>query len=384
MKTQLLQDFDESGSAGDRTPAPPGAPAPLPAVHPVPEAGHVPHAAGPDTPAPPRPAPYAQRSQAPPAPAAAVWHRPQAQGAVDGQSVQRADAGAMGGATAAPQAAAGQMRPPGTPTPSQARAAHARQHAAAGAWTGPRPLPPEARTAATGAAASPPPIAAAPAADLPDWLTERLREDAEQETDRQRKRLMARRALGWSAAATVVAMLAVGGYWFYQESRVDGALDVVANTSPAAPALEAAPRVGRTAAAPAPASPPASPAAPVSGTSVDMAPSPADAAPEAAHVAGHADAAQAPVQSGAANAPPEVAAATQPAPPIRKTSTPRHHQPAAHVEARTRTAVRADSEPTPDQRRWETLMQCRALGYDERECRRRGCMMTRFGLACPG
>lgn len=404
MKTQLLQDFDESGSAAaDATPAPP------PAGHPPDGPAQARRATGRDAPAPPRPAQYAQRPQAPPAPSAAVWHRPQAQAAQGrasaGQSAQRGDAGAMGGA--APDSA-GQMRPPGAQTPSSTQATQSRQHAAAGAWTGPRPLSPELRAAAAdahareqaraqAAANTPPPADPAPAADLPDWLTERLREDAEQEADRQHKRLMARRALGWSAAATVVAMLAVGGYWFYQESRVEGALDVVANTSPAAPVREANLRADTPAAVPAavpaPQPPAASaaiaarvpaPGAPASpGTDVQTAPGPADTTPDTAHAASRPDAKRASDPAVDANAAADPAAARAVS-PVRTASAPRHRKPASHAEARTRTAVHADKEPTPAQRRWETLMQCRALGYDERECRQRGCMMTRFGLACPG
>jgi hypothetical protein len=29
-------------------------------------------------------------------------------------------------------------------------------------------------------------------------------------------------------------------------------------------------------------------------------------------------------------------------------------------------------------------MQCRAHGYDERQCLQRGCEMTRYGFACKG
>jgi hypothetical protein len=36
------------------------------------------------------------------------------------------------------------------------------------------------------------------------------------------------------------------------------------------------------------------------------------------------------------------------------------------------------------QRSEETLMQCRAHGYDERQCLQRGCEMTRYGFACKG
>jgi hypothetical protein len=45
-------------------------------------------------------------------------------------------------------------------------------------------------------------------------------------------------------------------------------------------------------------------------------------------------------------------------------------------------AVAAD--PSPRQRREETLMQCRAHGYDARQCIERACTMTRYGLACKG
>jgi hypothetical protein len=44
----------------------------------------------------------------------------------------------------------------------------------------------------------------------------------------------------------------------------------------------------------------------------------------------------------------------------------------------------APAEPSPRERREETLMQCRAHGYDERQCIRRGCAMTRYGFACRG
>jgi hypothetical protein len=44
----------------------------------------------------------------------------------------------------------------------------------------------------------------------------------------------------------------------------------------------------------------------------------------------------------------------------------------------------AATEPSPRRRREETLMQCRAHGYDARQCVERACTMTRFGLACKG
>src|SRR6059058_1970955 len=111
----------------------------------------------------------------------------------------------MGGAqgrTAQGPAAAGQMRPPDGQEAAQAT--QSRQRAPEGAWAGPRPLPPEARTAAPEAHTAPraqaqahtqasaaPPIRPAADPDVPDWLAERLRQDADQEAQRQRSRVMA-------------------------------------------------------------------------------------------------------------------------------------------------------------------------------------------------
>ena len=365
MKTQLLQDLDESGSKA-------GADAARAAQ---PQAEQQPYAA----------------------PPAAVWQRRQApvtptqRSAPPAQSVQRAEPGMMGGATGAAvqgPPAAGQMRPPGGREPAQA--APSRQRAPEGAWTGPRPLPPDARTAATDAHAraqvhtqppEPPPLHPAAAPDIPDWLSERLREDAEHEAQRQRSRVMARRALSWSAAATVVAMLAVAGYWFYQESRVEGALNVVANTSPA-PAASMAPVK--------PVLPGSSPvtAAPAADRSAaPLAPEPvATAAPPPAPVAAPGTPAPEPAPEPASEpSRPErlQASAAQPAAAQDNIEHPAPHR-KRHAKPVTRPQATADTGPTPAQRREETLMQCRVLGYDARECSRRGCMMTRFGLACPG
>ena len=363
MKTQLLQDFDESGSKA-------AAEAARAAQVQEPQQAEQPYAA----------------------PRAAVWQRRQAavtptqRSAPPAQSVQRAEPGMMGGATGAAQGppAAGQMRPPGGQEPAQA--APSRQRAPEGAWTGPRPLPPDARTAATDAharaqvhtqAPEPPPIHPAAAPDIPDWLSERLREDAEHEAQRQRSRVMARRALSWSAAATVVAMVAVAGYWFYQESRVEGALNVVANTSPA-PGASVAPVKPVV-----PASAPATPAAAADRTASPVPQEPvANAAPPAAPVA-------APIIPAAVPAPeagtpePRQAGAAQPEAAQDNIEHPAPHR-KRHARPVTRAQAAVDAGPTPAQRREETLMQCRVLGYDARECTRRGCMMTRFGLACPG
>jgi hypothetical protein len=72
---------------------------------------------------------------------------------------------------------------------------------------------------------------------------------------------------------------------------------------------------------------------------------------------------------------------------------PKHKRSSAHRQAKTvaSATVRAEErrDERPDQRSYrqryeETLMQCRAHGYDERQCLQRGCEMTRYGFACKG
>jgi hypothetical protein len=63
---------------------------------------------------------------------------------------------------------------------------------------------------------------------------------------------------------------------------------------------------------------------------------------------------------------------------------------ARHAEARdetrneTRDRAPAALTPSPRERREETLMQCRAHGYDERQCFQHACTMTRYGFVCKG
>ena len=78
-------------------------------------------------------------------------------------------------------------------------------------------------------------------------------------------------------------------------------------------------------------------------------------------------------------------------PPRRKRSTTRKH-PKAQTVASARESRGGDREDEGErqgersyrQRYEETLMQCRAHGYDERTCLQRGCEMTRYGFACKG
>jgi hypothetical protein len=228
--------------------------------------------------------------------------------------------------------------------------------------------------------------------EVPAWLAERLALDAERQQRTERSRLWTRRLVSWGAAGILLALLAGGGLYLYDQSQVEGALVVVANTNPADPPkaapASAAPRVDTAQASqslPVPA-----PAAPVS--------------PEGSIAAGNtavSGSAVAQTDAGAGQPAPESPALVSTTPPASSaaqagqvgqaedqpadSAPPRHQR--SHVRKRLKaeaSARAAKVEPSARQRREETLMQCRAHGYDERQCLRRGCEMTRYGFACKG
>jgi len=330
MKTQLIQDFDESGSA-------PAAPAAL-AAAPPPAAPPRPVAA------PPRAAEALERNAEPiTRPRPAVWRRPQqvrAPAPAQGFAPQPPDFASAGGQTTVPDLAA----------PLNAGLARSQRDT----------------TDVNGDS---------------EWLATLLARDAEELSAAQASRRRTRRLAAWGAAGVALAVLAAGGLWLYQDNRVEGALVVVASTSPApaaapAPAPAAAARPSLTGASAAlstssgvaPARVPAMPLTPTAPASTDK-PAPVapltvekeSAAPSYAEPEKHARAAQ-----------------TVPAP------RPRHTQVRKHPKPEATAGIPADTEASSRQRREETLMQCRAHGYDERQCLQRGCEMTRFGFACKG
>lgn len=356
MKTQLLQDFQESGSA--------------------------PATAGPPAPPPPPPP---QRPAAPPR-RPAVWHGPGAQRTEAVAAVQKADPGAM---QRAPETSA---RGKGVAIEALAdRLAAARTaHAAAppvdeatlpGSEARPRPQPPPAP--------APPPVGdrhdvphhiphpvpppqgdagTIPRPVQPDieaeWLAARLREDAAAPAWTS---MWKRRLVTWSIAGGLLAGLAAGGLWLYEENRVEDALVVVANTSPAGQ-----PPAVRPFAAAAPTPAPVPPAVVPEVVKPVPAPEPVvpvveDKAPEPAEPV-----AAAPVDVK----PPRRAARTRTA--EKKRTTVKARRPPVQA------APPVAATPSPRQRREETLMQCRAHGYDARQCIERACTMTRYGLACKG
>lgn len=327
MKTQLLQDLNESGSAQSKPPKP-GA------------AEHVTRR---------RPT---------------VQPRPQA--------AEPADAVRAKGFAAQPPAFAEPLRPPAPPTP------------------------PAAPTPATAEATEPWTPADSTEDKVPAWLAERLALDAEEQQRTERSRLWGRRLVAWGAAGVLLALLASGGLYLYDQSQVEGALVVVANTNPASAAALPRPETAQ-------ASPdlPASAVAPVA----PVVPAPAPAAPliaggntaEGSTAVGGS--AVASTDAGAGRNLPESPAPASTMPPAGgtlqsgqaadrpadTTPPPRRQRSHARKRAKAEASIRAaGAEPSARQRREETLMQCRAHGYDERQCLLRGCEMTRYGFACKG
>ncbi|MGJ7917130.1 hypothetical protein ACI48D_16860 [Massilia sp. LXY-6] len=233
----------------------------------------------------------------------------------------------------------------------------------------------------------------------PDWLTERLAREAAMHSRSEWSGRWSRRLGAWGAAGVLLALLAGGGLWLYDQSQVEGALVVVANTNPnpgpatatlaaparpgpvrSAPALPTNTNLATTrtpAATPPPVTPPAATPAPSSVLPADT--RSAGGVDAVGGLAGPSTAAAAGIEPTDRKVVPvpmaEAPAVTQ----------PRH--PRSHAKKRARVEARAAEparEPSARQRREETLMQCRAHGYDERQCLQRGCEMTRYGFACKG
>lgn len=415
MKTQLLQDIDESGSKSGPQPPPALPTARLEeGASLIERAALAPRPAGPAS-APaaapaavPAPAPESASEPAPPPmprPTAAVWRRPQAplapSAAAATQSRQDGTFGASMQRAYDPRYGEARVPPP---RPAVAESAFASRDAVPPVPPVP-PIPPV-----------PPVRDPAPEAAIPDWLNERLREDAQREERAQWSSQWKRRLATWSMAGGLLAIVAAGGLWVYEDNRVDGALGVVAQTSPG---QAVAPPVHVL--KPAPVEVPPAAQVPVPQLAHEPVPEPAPAAasvpaptevpPTTAAQAGGAlpaiaggaavlaatagatrsersersetDPSAAAPPAPAANAQPAAATERKSAPPAVRRGTPRR-QLAQADKPRRAAAAPVAAEPSARQRREETLMQCRAHGYDQRQCDRRGCVMTSFGFACKG
>ena len=219
------------------------------------------------------------------------------------------------------------------------------------------------------------------------------------------------RWLGLGAAA-VVACLLGAGVWLYQDAKVVTTLALVAGETEPLPAI--APYV--------PPAPEPAPrmvlAAPQRGNAAPQpAPEMDDSRTLAVRVADSADAldedeeatpaAQVAAPAAASATKPRVAP-QQPKPPAAKAAA-RDDKPARTVsrksaarevsakdaprkDAAKKTAARGAPPKKPGQQAQsapalshaETLRQCRAAGYHASQCMRRGCVATKFGLACRG
>jgi hypothetical protein len=196
------------------------------------------------------------------------------------------------------------------------------------------------------------------------------------------RRLWKRRLVTWSVAGLLAVGAGASVGWLLAGSR-DGGVLVAADSVPAASARGAQAYAAREPAASIQA-PPAAPApapAPAPVSPVDAVKPPPPAEPE--------------VKPAPASAPDVAPAASRSVATVDLDPPKRAARHAAAAAARKKAAAKAKhppvqevrpapAEPSPRERREETLMQCRAHGYDERQCIRRGCAMTRYGFACRG
>jgi len=376
MKTQLLEDFDESGSAPSRAAPPAAQPAAPAAQTPAQATVQTATTAAAQSPA------SADRPIASTRPA--VWQRPRQTEAAEAAEAVPSPARVHAHTVTPPQAPVA-VPPPNPPSPPPVqRPIHPRGFA-------PQPTATGTTTVPLGDTTAPAWPQGAPDGGDPDWLRERLARDAALQERTEWNGQWKRRLASWGAAGVLLALLAGGGLWLYEQSRVEGALVVVANTNPAPDAHTlrpvGVPASAAIAPAPAPLPPAAQQASPdgsgtgaVGGAAGPLTAAGADSAtasgPDAAAAAGAAD-----TQTPAFADRTVVPVATD-VPPAAKSKHKR-----SRVSKPSEPEARADvreGERSYRQRYEETLMQCRAHGYDERQCLQRGCEMTRYGFACKG
>lgn len=178
-----------------------------------------------------------------------------------------------------------------------------------------------------------------------------------------------RRFATWGAGLVMLLLLAGAGLWLYKQTKVEMAMAVLAK----APIPEQQIRPARAMPAPAP--------APVPQLAPTTAPSAAAMPPPEALSQQPAEPSEGSMQ--AADSPSDIAASigeeevlVQPSPPAPKKVKRKRASKAA-----TSATVQESSR---DRQRAETLRQCRIAGYHASQCLQRGCMVTKYGLACKG
>lgn len=330
----------------------------------------------------------------------AAWRRPP----LDPGPQQRADPGALQGDTTAPLSVPLSARP----DPHQgAPIGQSRQSAAEASWPAMpvRDQTEQLRTTPQERAGFAPPPPHMRGGD-PEWLAAHLQREAARHDEPRWNGIWRRRLVTWGLAGVLLAAASAGALWLYEESRVEGALGVVANTSPA-PAVPA-PRsaVGP---APVPAPAPALDAVrplppPATVEQATTAPA-AQAAPPASLARGEESLEEVRVEEGRKGAGAETPAAQESAPaPVVRRAQPRRERVHVRTTAAASRPVRSETgeraaggraneaaagapaigDPAARQRREETRLQCEAHGYDAEQCLRRRCEMTSYGLACKG
>ena len=213
------------------------------------------------------------------------------------------------------------------------------------------------------------------------------------------------RAVVWGFGAGVIALLVGGGMWLAEPRKDEGSLAALGARSQVAAAVPAAPVIADKPVTPASAPPPpavtmpapvmvASPAQPASPLATpEPEPEPEPAAPKSAEVVPKAEAPVA-LPAKPRSVPrrqPKAVAPVKPKPgrlvrradrkvvPVAAVAAPR---PIARAARAPRVAKVSPARPVSAQER--LLKECRAYGYQGDQCVKRGCVLTKFGLACKG
>lgn len=275
--------------------------------------------------------------------------------------------------------------------------------------------PPMQTAQAPSATAAPPPPPLPPSSEPSSFANERFYFSADEPviamdfpaTAPRWSERWGRRLLGALAGVALLVAAAGAGWWMVQEHQVVTTLALVADQSPP-PAREGWRAPDRDAAAPpamvllpaepvpepqpeaAPESAP-EPALPVAlaqddseGVLTDNGEQAANAAAEAVRraEARRLAARQAAAKKDAAKEADRQAARKEAA--RQATARERASKDAERKEATRQAAARAAAAAEPAAQQAETLRQCRAAGYHASQCVKRGCVATRFGLACRG
>jgi hypothetical protein len=188
-----------------------------------------------------------------------------------------------------------------------------------------------------------------------------------------------RKAATWGLGLAGVVLLAGAGVWLYEESKLDHTLAAVAKSSPQV--SDSAP-VAATPPAPASSLPQLvmlNEAPAQKGR--DAAPPPEGVAEVKEAAAGPLDVAEVKLKDGVPvlkdSKPARSARVVAAAVPPRKAKREKVEARAAAPAAATEVAERASQLAL-------TLKQCRIEGYAAKQCLKRGCVLTKYGLACRG